>query len=348
MFTSEKSRRKLYSGEYIFDSILRKYYSERKMEETLKELREVDNEGEEIELVKELNPSMDIDRRKSSYGGYYYTITKYKYGGEERKVHLTWRYLKGLKDMKEKICRDLEMMVEKDYLVPRCKHKACTREFNGDWYVFIPYKRVDGTVDYNKSINLDMEAWETLGKHFDEILQGNDPLYMSKRPSIPKTKTAKKQRAKSAPALQLTIPDICKTTDCKASDEASTSSLKETICMTSKTAVEATPSSNTPIKGAVSGAVSITHKQKSTNEFSGRDVGGAGVGPDGEPLSPVLVKEGKVDLEFEPVTVRAYRHKDVTYAGAMAAASDTMGRVTESAEISTPEVTSCTEVSGKQ
>ena len=167
---------------------------------------------------------------------------------------------------------------------------------------------------------------------------------MSKRPLIPKTKAAKKQRAKSAPALQLTIPDICKATDTKASDEASTSSLRETICMTSKTAVEANPSSHTPpICSTIKGAVTI-HKQNSIS----RDVGGGGVGPDGEPLSPILVKDGKVDLEPEPVTVRAYKYKDLSHTGAMAAASDTVGHVTESADLSTPEVTSCTEVSGKQ
>ena len=84
MFNTEKTRRKLYSGEYIFDCILRKYYSEPKMEETLRELREMDSpENDEVEFVKELNDEMDIDRRKSSYGGYIYTVTKFKYGGEE-------------------------------------------------------------------------------------------------------------------------------------------------------------------------------------------------------------------------------------------------------------------------
>ncbi len=99
---------------------------------------------------------------------------------KNEKTHVTWRYLKGLKNLKENLHRDLEMMVE---------HKACHATSPYGRMVHFCAIQTSRWVHRLWKKHLDMEAWKTLCQNFDELLQGNDPNYMTKRPILPKLKT---------------------------------------------------------------------------------------------------------------------------------------------------------------
>ncbi len=138
---------------------------------------------ENTETILMLSENVDVSRHRGPYG-YYYQFRKYSFGGQVRSVSVSYRYLKGMDELKDKISENLQKKQERDYAISRCKHKICIRPFNQEWYVFVPFKRSDGVIEYDKSFNLHSDEFQSLKEGLPSLLQGYDEQYMRKRGKI--------------------------------------------------------------------------------------------------------------------------------------------------------------------